>query len=390
MTESHCHACGASEWWALPDPAPDRSITTAGLILDRPLAKAQCARCGFVQRTRDRFVGESDYYAERYASYYARPGATTYDAERYRVMAEWIGASIANSAPAKILDVGCGAGWAMDALRRVYPAATIEGIEPSIANAEAARGRGLSVRTGTLDEDLRPSTGDDGYDLVYSINVLQHVLDPVAFLRGIAERLHPRGRAVLILPDATRPTNEILWADHNFSFEPRHVATVADRAGLAVVGWSGQPQHISILDKQLVVLARADIAPSPELAKLRHPEDSFADREAYLREWSDVRARLRDATVGFRQVANFGASMWTFLLAGYASEYWGRVDYCVVDGFAGTCLDKTVRPFAADTFSAEDCIVLGVHPRSQPALEQRLAPTGSRVIAWADCVPHDS
>jgi SAM-dependent methyltransferase len=102
----------------------------------------------------------------------------------------------------RLLDVGCGRGDLLTALRADGWRA--QGVEPSAAAAETARRRfGLDVVTGTLeDADLRDDAGAGPlFDAVVFAGVVEHVPDPLATLRRARALLAPGGLlAVLFLP----------------------------------------------------------------------------------------------------------------------------------------------------------------------------------------------
>ncbi len=91
-------------------------------------------------------------------------------------------------APARVLDAGCGTGLLLRAFERAgYEA---EGIEPSNFASSYARTKGHNVRTGDfLDADYP----DDYFDAVVSIEVLEHVADPLGFVRNVHRVLKPGG-----------------------------------------------------------------------------------------------------------------------------------------------------------------------------------------------------
>lgn len=102
----------------------------------------------------------------------------------------------------RALDVGCGAGLLAEPLARLGAAVT--GIDAAAENVAAARvhaeGQGLAIdyRQGELDQ-----LGEARFDLVVSMEVVEHVTDPAAFVAGLAERLAPGGLLILSTPNRT-------------------------------------------------------------------------------------------------------------------------------------------------------------------------------------------
>jgi SAM-dependent methyltransferase len=342
--------------------------------------------CGLIARIGEEFVGRSDYYESKYADYYRRPGAPVYEARRYRVMATWLKDAVPGLNPGRILDVGCGAGWSMTAVKRDFPAAFIEGIEPSTANSELAKASGFPVHTFKVGDGN--STGST-YDLIYSNNVLTHVLDPVAFLSGLKDMITSDGRIAIVTVDSTVPSNELLWCDNNYSYLPIHVIRLAEAAGLTPIRFEENPDDITILNKQLVVLGkqgRGDATIDAVRNRATSLGDLFEQRGAYMESWRRTNDTLSESIRPYKRVINFGASMWTWLLAGFSPDYWKKVDFCTVDDYGGKCVDRTVVPFADIEFGSGDCVVLGVNPQTQDAFKARFTQTPPDVITWNNYV----
>ncbi len=102
----------------------------------------------------------------------------------------------------RALDVGCGAGLLAEPLARLGAALTgLDAAPENIAAAVAhARPQGL-----TIDYRATPveRLDDSGFDLVTSMEVIEHVADPAAFIRALADKLAPGGLMILSTPNRT-------------------------------------------------------------------------------------------------------------------------------------------------------------------------------------------
>jgi len=384
-TAMKCCVCESNVWLAVSNPVEKRSITTAGHLLNESLSKGHCKKCGLLQRIDTAFVGESDFYEEKYAGYYGRPGAEIYDAPRYTAMTDWMCAALGDFDPRSILDVGCGAGWSMVAARKRFPRSDIEGVEPSKFNAGRARQAGFEVYSTKIGADSGlPKT----YDLIYANNVLQHVLSPIEFLIELRDYLSSKGRLVLICPDSSRPSSEMLWVDHNYSFSPGHLVRLAEKAGFHVRSWLPNPDHATLLNKQLIVFAKGDGRHAPVKSTVRNlsPDDLYEERSNYVKAWETIRRVLGEQVRTFSRTFNFGCSSWTWLLAGYCPEYWRKVDCCLVDQCNGACLDKPVQPPSQVLISPGDGLTLGVNPVTQESYARRFRSDGWQIVRWDNYV----
>ena len=89
---------------------------------------------------------------------------------------------------AAILDVGCGCGANARAVRERYPKARVLGIEPDARAAELASDACERVFVGTLEQWLASAHAAQRIDAVVLSDVLEHIADPVAWLRSMAAR----------------------------------------------------------------------------------------------------------------------------------------------------------------------------------------------------------
>jgi len=97
----------------------------------------------------------------------------------------------------RVLDVGAGHGWYLEAAGR--EGACAEGIEPDVEIAESARMRGLRVTTGYFPEAVR---GLPPFDVICFHDVLEHIVDLPGALSACRALLVPGGLLVVSAPDA--------------------------------------------------------------------------------------------------------------------------------------------------------------------------------------------
>lgn len=107
----------------------------------------------------------------------------------------------------RVLDLGCGTGASSIALARLFPRATVLGVDldgPSIDEARAnAVEAGMSDRVMfTTDDAAVGVDGERGFDLVTIFEALHDMGDPVGVLRAARDVLAPGG-AVLVADERT-------------------------------------------------------------------------------------------------------------------------------------------------------------------------------------------
>lgn len=135
-----------------------------------------------------------------------------------------------------LLEVGCGPGYLLDEARTHF--ADRAGVELSPATAEEARQRsGARIELDLEDFDAVPS-----FDCIIATHVIEHIYDPVPFVRNMARRLKPGGSLILAAPDMGSIFRHLMgrrwpsfkYPEHVSFFDARTLPELFVRAGLEV------------------------------------------------------------------------------------------------------------------------------------------------------------
>lgn len=167
------------------------------------------------------------------------------------------------------LDVGCGYGFTVDMTTRLWNWESV-GVEPELSGRRGAAELGITV----LENIPRGPTGSSrGFDLVYSSEVLEHVPEPLGFLRAVRAALAPGGVLLLTTPaaesvDPSWPRPEMLAAisagHHVFLASESGLERLMRRAGFddVLVTRIGMTLYAAAGDLDLLVAGAGGLVPN--------------------------------------------------------------------------------------------------------------------------------
>lgn len=132
-----------------------------------------------------------------------------------------------------VLEIGCGTGYTLGALRRALPEARLTGTELFREGLEVARSRWPETTLTQADARALPFSSE--FDLVAAFDVLEHIDDDARALAEARRVLKPAGGLIV-----TVPQHQWLWsaaddyAQHQRRYSRRQLICSAEAAGFDV------------------------------------------------------------------------------------------------------------------------------------------------------------
>jgi SAM-dependent methyltransferase len=112
-------------------------------------------------------------------------------------------------AATSVLDVGCGGGAILAAIRQ--PGVRLAGVEISPEAVRALEKRGFEAAVVDLESGTLPFP-DASFDVVLCYDVFEHLFAPESILAEIRRVLKPEGRAFLCVPNTLNGFNRLMFA----------------------------------------------------------------------------------------------------------------------------------------------------------------------------------
>jgi SAM-dependent methyltransferase len=107
--------------------------------------------------------------------------------------------------PKRLLELGCGTGFVLAAIRERFPDAVLTGAELFVEALDVARARVPSAELIQVDGRALPFV--DEFDVACAFDVLEHIRDDEVVLDELARAMRPSGTLIV-----TVPQHERLWS----------------------------------------------------------------------------------------------------------------------------------------------------------------------------------
>lgn len=154
----------------------------------------------------------------------------------------------------RVLDIGCGGGLMAEALAREGAVVTgLDACEESISAARAhAAQSGLSIAYVCASAEEIEKQGAV-FDLIVALEIIEHVVEPVLFMKALGAMLRPGGKAVFATVNRTKKSFlfGVLAAEYLLGWvapgthdwerfiRPGELAALCEKEGLSVTDCSG-------------------------------------------------------------------------------------------------------------------------------------------------------
>jgi SAM-dependent methyltransferase len=283
-----CHVCKSDRLVEIPDSAIHFWVSSDSKAVERGEPLAVCSVCGCVQKqqserwhahVRDIYAGYSIYGNSAGTEQLVFDSGTGLAQTRSSRILQQLQTAFPLPATGRMMDVGCGNGATLRAFSSLFPAWTLFGTE--LSDKYKAHVESIAGVEAMLSTDPENVPGE--FNLVSLVHVLEHIPDPVGYLRNLRSKLQPDGLLVIQVPDHLFNPFDLMIADHSTHFSLELLSRVVSAAGYEVVSavrnWI--PKELSVVARRPNTLS--DQFPSVSIAAGERPaQEPVEDRIRWL------------------------------------------------------------------------------------------------------------
>lgn len=220
-----------------------------------------CQSCGCVQKIVDNdFYNECNDIYNSYSVYYQGEGEEQRTFEQSKGMSLYRSELILNKvfkgfnlpSGGCLLDIGCGNGNLLKSFSKMHPSWKLVGSELSDRYRQDVE-RIENVKS-FYSCNVENIPGQ--FDMITMLHCLEHMVDPINYLRKISDKIKPEGFLLIEIPDYTQNPFDLIIADHCTHFDLECIKMVLIKAGFNVLIATND-----YIPKELTLLARKSVIP---------------------------------------------------------------------------------------------------------------------------------
>jgi SAM-dependent methyltransferase len=216
----------------LHHPLPEAVWEDYRDISNQVLVLIECMECGY---------GRFDPVVPGTVKFYeAISGADYYNAEKWEFSCA--AQDLKASGARRILDVGCGSGIFLDYLKKTLPGADLFGFDLNSDLLNQVASRGFGVLPHDFHQDDADFDGGTQFDAICMLQVLEHAVQPLAFLSAFLRLLRPGGLLILTTPNAAGPIRR--FSDALTELPPHHLTRWTEQSFRTMLSTHGVIIHI--------------------------------------------------------------------------------------------------------------------------------------------------
>ncbi|WP_198157298.1 class I SAM-dependent methyltransferase [Candidatus Nucleicultrix amoebiphila] len=219
------------------------SLYTNQLRFEQKASVMRCANCSLIYLDQNSFQFPVDFYETQYhQTYLTHIDPEILDPEKHYQKMQKASSIWTNrvkemlSGTETVLDIGCSTGHLLMGIKD--SAAKVFGHELSRKEVEFCQQK---LKLDVDDKPLEQRFSPESFDLITLIFVLEHIGEPIAFLKELKKYLKPNGKLVIVVPNILDPLVSIydienfrkfyFCIEHLFYYSPQTLSETLSQAG---------------------------------------------------------------------------------------------------------------------------------------------------------------
>lgn len=208
------------------------------------------------------------------------------------------------------------------------------------------------------------------FDLIVSVNTIEHSHNPIDFLKGLKHHLAHDGTIILSCPNPDPVNVELLFFDHLWSITRMAMHFFAQSTGLEVIGYIVVPTSLG--DFHMFTLANQSTDLDVNALALSTTHMHHVDE--YLSAWLHLDDFLLKQ-LNSSGISIFGAGQFAALIRCYAPNSWNKRISIIVDRPSSAWDLGHTQLYLPESVKGKS-VILAVHPWHHEKLAARILDDG--------------